>query len=127
MTSDRSLRSCSRWSLSYCFFFSSRRRHTRSYGDGVQTCALPISVGAEIERVLRVLLPDVGEGGAARVHLVHRLGECVGAAEGQPGAEALVELNLQPVIFRVVRRAQLTDTGEIRGKAPSRVGIPRAG
>src|SRR5437867_13240899 len=24
------------------FFFSSRRRHTRSYGDGVQTCALPI-------------------------------------------------------------------------------------
>src|SRR5688500_20334813 len=25
------------------FFFSSRRRHTRLQGDGVQTCALPIS------------------------------------------------------------------------------------
>src|SRR3546814_7512653 len=28
----------------YCFFFSSRRRHTRgALGTGVQTCALPIS------------------------------------------------------------------------------------
>src|SRR5216683_4775432 len=27
------------------FFFSSRRRHTRSDRDGVQTCALPISLG----------------------------------------------------------------------------------
>src|SRR5207248_5173577 len=25
-----------------CFFFSSRRRHTRSYGDWSSTCALPI-------------------------------------------------------------------------------------
>src|SRR5438034_11732631 len=28
----------------FFFFFSSRRRHTRSLCDGVQTCALPISV-----------------------------------------------------------------------------------
>src|SRR5437762_15415 len=27
-----------------CFFFSSRRRHTRYIGDWVQTCALPISL-----------------------------------------------------------------------------------
>src|SRR3546814_6476736 len=30
----------------YCFFFSSRRRHTRcALVTGVQTCALPISAG----------------------------------------------------------------------------------
>src|SRR5438105_15496060 len=28
----------------FFFFFSSRRRHTRSTRDGVQTCALPISL-----------------------------------------------------------------------------------
>src|SRR3546814_2777553 len=32
-----------------CFFFSSRRRHTRcALVTGVQTCALPISLGGEI-------------------------------------------------------------------------------
>src|SRR3546814_21104994 len=32
--------------LRYCFFFSSRRRHTRcALATGVQTCALPISFG----------------------------------------------------------------------------------
>ena len=32
------------WSSDVCFFFSSRRRHTRSFHvTGVQTCALPIS------------------------------------------------------------------------------------
>src|SRR5438105_9116131 len=31
------------------FFFSSRRRHTRSTRDGVQTCALPISLGVDRE------------------------------------------------------------------------------
>src|SRR3546814_4807777 len=37
------------------FFFSSRRRHTRcALVTGVQTCALPISVGANIERALAV-------------------------------------------------------------------------
>src|SRR3546814_8329463 len=35
-----------------CFFFSSRRRHTRcALVTGVQTCALPIYVGREPERV----------------------------------------------------------------------------
>src|SRR6056297_3685571 len=34
--------------LFFCFFFSSRRRHTRFSGvTGVQTCALPISVTTE--------------------------------------------------------------------------------
>src|SRR3546814_3696897 len=36
--------SCVQTLLSYCFFFSSRRRHTRcALVTGVQTCALPIS------------------------------------------------------------------------------------
>src|SRR5690606_40004780 len=30
-----------------CFFFSSRRRHTRFHVTGVQTCALPISAWLE--------------------------------------------------------------------------------
>src|SRR5437867_4724510 len=30
----------------FYFFFSSRRRHTRSYGDWSQTCALPIYIAA---------------------------------------------------------------------------------
>src|SRR5437867_8934618 len=38
------------------FFFSSRRRHTRSYGDWVQTCALPISVNEG-----DVILLDAGD------------------------------------------------------------------
>src|SRR3546814_7540361 len=36
----------------YCFFFASRRRHTRcALVTGVQTCALPISVGGIPDRV----------------------------------------------------------------------------
>src|SRR5437764_3263935 len=31
--------------LSFIFFFSSRRRHTRYIGDWIQTCALPILLG----------------------------------------------------------------------------------
>src|SRR3546814_6289871 len=35
--------------MSICFFFSSRRQHSRcALVTGVQTCALPISGGAEI-------------------------------------------------------------------------------
>src|SRR3546814_1761061 len=38
------------WCSSYCFFFASRRRHTRcALVTGVQTCALPIS---EIQSLL---------------------------------------------------------------------------
>src|SRR3546814_2973583 len=37
--------------LCVCFFFSSRRRHTRcALVTGVQTCALPIFVGEAIDR-----------------------------------------------------------------------------
>src|SRR3546814_6945050 len=36
-----------------CFFFSSRRRHTRcALVTGVQTCALPISSAALVERAI---------------------------------------------------------------------------
>src|SRR3546814_6812850 len=38
------------WLFSVLFFFSSRRRHTRcALVTGVQTCALPISFGSEIQ------------------------------------------------------------------------------
>ena len=37
-----------RWGVVFVFFFSSRRRHTRSGRvTGVQTCALPICLGTE--------------------------------------------------------------------------------
>src|SRR3546814_7574351 len=43
--------------LSICFFFSSRRRHTRcALVTGVQTCALPIYLGPMRARDLQVLL-----------------------------------------------------------------------
>src|SRR3546814_9784295 len=40
-----------------CFFFSSRRRHTRcALGTGVQTCALPICTGLRVGQKL----PQIG-------------------------------------------------------------------
>src|SRR3546814_1291108 len=50
------LTSCYSSTLVYvcCFFFSSRRRHTRcALVTGVQTCALPISRRAMVERLAR--------------------------------------------------------------------------
>src|SRR2546422_4414630 len=45
----------------FCFFFSSRRRHTRCSRDGVQTCALPISILGLASQVLAFLRsPSVG-------------------------------------------------------------------
>src|SRR3546814_3694486 len=59
----------------YCFFFSSRRRHTRcALVTGVQTCALPIWVEVEVEPPNKrfcasVLLEDT----TARVILLMRV------------------------------------------------------
>src|SRR3546814_2505348 len=40
-----------------CFFFSSRRRHTRcALVTGVQTCALPISTGVVDEQLFAVIV-----------------------------------------------------------------------
>src|SRR3546814_8323742 len=48
-----------------CFFFSSRRRHTRcALVTGVQTCALPISFAMAARRKLRQ-----GDGSFARDHI----------------------------------------------------------
>src|SRR3546814_11897550 len=54
--------------ISFCFFFSSRRRHTRcALVTGVQTCALPIFEAPTIERLrdgIRVVLagaPNAGK------------------------------------------------------------------
>src|SRR3546814_8698250 len=65
----------------FCFFFSSRRRHTRcALVTGVQTCALPISrldAAAVIPEGfnLKAVLPDVaaGFGRGANIRLVLRM------------------------------------------------------
>src|SRR3546814_10359190 len=45
-----------------CFFFSSRRRHTRcALVTGVQTCALPISEAQRLGRILAGLMPEEPE------------------------------------------------------------------
>src|SRR3546814_4346839 len=57
---------------SYCFFFSSRRRHTRcALVTGVQTCALPISLAAVRQGIARWANPSSphAEGRAARAAL----------------------------------------------------------
>src|SRR3546814_3871740 len=47
-----------------CFFFSSRRRHTRcALVTGVQTCALPISAEGQLALLVGVFL-DAGSGEA---------------------------------------------------------------
>src|SRR3546814_19337345 len=44
-----------------CFFFSSRRRHTRcALVTGVQTCALPISTDVLWDRTMGTIDPDMG-------------------------------------------------------------------
>src|SRR6266496_436676 len=43
------------------FFFSSRRRHTRSLRTGVQTCALPILLGNEKPEPLAVVEMDLSK------------------------------------------------------------------
>src|SRR3546814_8187439 len=59
-----------------CFFFASRRRHTRcALVTGVQTCALPIYI---VERPFEEILPANIQGTyniyeAARVHGVRRI------------------------------------------------------
>src|SRR6266516_3558569 len=62
------------------FFFSSRRRHTRSYGDGVQTCALPISGNISSGE-------DMGRGGPQipiNLHEPPKIGLDTHRSEAQP-------------------------------------------
>src|SRR3546814_2406598 len=50
------------WCCVFCFFFSSRRRHTRcALVTGVQTCALPISPSLLYFKVLYELFRDLGD------------------------------------------------------------------
>src|SRR6266705_5788237 len=54
------------WNGLGSFFFSSRRRHTRSYGDWSSTCALPISLhGREVDEHAAVRDGPAGDGVAA--------------------------------------------------------------
>src|SRR3546814_3947037 len=61
--------------MSVCFFFSSRRRHTRcALVTGVQTCALPIYIDIAqdlVELVLRRLRADLDRG-VERIALADR-------------------------------------------------------
>src|SRR3546814_2081974 len=69
------------------FFFSSRRRHTRcELGSGVQTCALPISVAAEVEEAVFVDEGGVGGGfGGGGVGVGDPAGGFEGGAPGVGG------------------------------------------
>src|SRR3546814_9540256 len=58
---------CSYWLVVVCFFFSSRRRHTRcALVTGVQTCALPICTDItalkQAEQKLRDAIEAIDEG-----------------------------------------------------------------
>src|SRR3546814_18392457 len=100
------------------FVFSSRRRHTScALVTGVQTCALPISMGQGIVQValqggLKVVAYDAREGGAAagRDAVLGRLDRLV--EKGSLTAEAVAGM-----------RGDLTVTDDIAGLAPAGVGI----
>src|SRR3546814_16819065 len=85
------------WHKSFCFFFSSRRRHTRcALVTGVQTCALPI---------LRPLLDLCFE--------ERRMTDAARAELGRPGT-LRVGINLGNILLVTGRSAR----GETQGVAP---------
>src|SRR3546814_7349744 len=52
------------WCLFLCFFFSSRRRHTRcALVTGVQTCALPISLYLAQQKLLELGITTIADMG----------------------------------------------------------------
>src|SRR3546814_14902018 len=67
----------------YCFFFSSRRRHTScALVTGVQTCALPISIVADLER---------GDAGAVAILRFERCNRLAPVARGSAqGVERMI-------------------------------------
>src|SRR3546814_2557512 len=68
-----------------CFFFSSRRRHTRcALVTGVQTCALPISERIEAERDARRRAEEVHV--LARYRTMSELGSAIAHELNQPVA-----------------------------------------
>src|SRR3546814_6150743 len=90
-----------------CFFFSSRRRHTRcALVTGVQTCALPISA-----------LKD-GDLEAPNDGTTFALGQSAGdvaallAAAGEP--TDVLHLSIQPLLVRGDGRVLLFDRSEER-------------
>src|SRR3546814_4772015 len=62
----------------FCFFFSSRRRHTRcALVNGVQTCALPISAGRLANELAKAACNDKSCGLPQRVQSITRQGVTV--------------------------------------------------
>src|SRR3546814_7680938 len=54
---------CYIWIVCFVFFFSSRRRHTScALVTGVQTCALPISLGLLVARLVPARLTRAADG-----------------------------------------------------------------
>src|SRR5579863_9222317 len=132
------------WSgMSVNFFFSSRRRHTRWTGTGVQTCALPILTPEQLREVRDLLLsqentvsgvarrlgvsrstiykylPDVMHGDAATPPAAGLDGH----AHGQPGRTAAA--HLAPYQARPGRRALvIDDLADLRGPVSGSVKLP---
>src|SRR3546814_8942002 len=80
----------------FCFFFSSRRRHTRcALVTGVQTCALPISAPAQAQRRRRSKSEDcssadvVGVGSDPPAAALPGLGAPVRSEERRVGKECV--------------------------------------
>src|SRR3546814_4350752 len=56
----------------YCFFFSSRRRHTRcALVTGVQTCALPICIN--LTEAIELVTHDIEEQAITRSNRLHKM------------------------------------------------------
>src|SRR3546814_10033453 len=63
----------------FCFFFSSRRRHTRcALVTGVQTCALPISCSARVGLIDPLRLADGAARGRPLSRISARIAGCAG-------------------------------------------------
>src|SRR3546814_7325934 len=84
------------FSILTCFFFSSRRRHTRcALVTGVQTCALPICSVGELMRLFGATIAALGEAVEHGGNPLELIDEAVGwhrlvAAKSQ--VDALAEL-----------------------------------
>src|SRR3546814_13486932 len=80
--------------LFFCFFFSSRRRHTRcALVTGVQTCALPISVSRRYETTALTdnvrFIGNIDIGSSVTVAELLDLYHAVVVATGAPGDRKL--------------------------------------
>src|SRR3546814_2573065 len=103
--------------VALCFFFASRRRHTRcALVTGVQTCALPISCpGHATQEPEMTTDPATSTGGP----LAGRTAIVPGASRGI--GEAIVDAFLRAGASRIAAVARSADRLELLAKADERV------